>query len=165
MPNLYLIGYGAGIGQATAVKFAQNGFRPILLSRGQTPFSGTPDRSVRLAVDAGDPAALRTVLRQAVADYGSPEVVLFNAVALRQAFPTEVKAEEYLRDLAVNLGGAAVTTEVLSPVLRENRGSLFFTGGGWALYPDPNVASATVPSKRPSRHSDGAGPRPGWHRL
>lgn len=144
MKRCFVVGYGAGVGHGVASSFAGAGYELALFCR-------TPDKWKELsgplsartfAVDAGDSAQLRLRLNEAMDEVGPPEVLIYNAVAFRQKPPTQLEAEELLGDFAVNVVGACVASRTVLP--RMKSGSLLFTGGGWALYPDPAVASTAI---------------------
>lgn len=63
-------------------------------------------------------------------------------MAFRQAPPSQLEPAELLQDFSTNVVGALVAVRTLLPHMKA--GSLLFTGGGWALYPDPAVASTAI---------------------
>lgn len=144
MKTCFVVGYGAGVGHGVASAFRSAGYQLALFSRNpkKTAALAASLEARSFAVDAGEPEALRTTLEQAVSELGVPEVMIYNAVAFRQALPSQLEPSGLLQDLATNVVGPLVATRVLLPLMQT--GSLLFTGGGWALYPDPAVASTAI---------------------
>lgn len=73
-----------------------------------------------------------------------PEVLVYNAALLRQDTPLDGDDEGWARALAVDVLGAKIAAETVVPALRDDRGSLLFTGGGLAVAPSPEYASVSV---------------------
>lgn len=144
MKNCFLIGYGAGVGHGAASAFHSAGYNLALFSRNPQKVADLagPLKAHSFAVDAGQPEALRAALEQAVSQLGPPEVVIYNAVAFRQALPSQLEPAELLADFSTNVVGALVATRTLLPLMKT--GSLLFTGGGWALYPNASVSSTAI---------------------
>ncbi len=144
MKNCFVVGYGAGVGHGAASAFRSAGYNLALFSRNPAKVGelARPLDAHSFAVDAGQPEALRVALEQAVAQVGAPEVLIYNAVAFRQATPSQLEPAALLDDFSTNVVGALVATRALLPVMKT--GSLLFTGGGWSLYPDPAVASTAI---------------------
>jgi NAD(P)-dependent dehydrogenase (short-subunit alcohol dehydrogenase family) len=146
----YIIGYGPGVGQGTAEAFASAGFELVLFSRsGRAAKEPLTGESVQ--VDAGSETELRSALETAISKFGAPEVLVYNAVAFRQALPTQLEPTDLIEDFRTNVVGALVASQTVLPSMRAKGGSLLFTGGGWALYPDANVSSTAI-GKASLRH-------------
>lgn len=146
-----IIGVGPGLGLALARTFSDAGHDIALLARSTDKLNTyaaqleTSAVQVRgYAVDAADLAALRAALSTAFADLGAPDVLVYNAAVLREDTPTDGDDEGWANALAVDVLGAKVAAETVLPALRDGRGSLLFTGGGFALAPSPQFASVSV---------------------
>ena len=144
MKSCFVVGYGAGVGHGAASAFRSAGYDLALFSRNPKKWAelASPLKAHSYAVDAGQPEALRAALEQGVSQVGPPEVLIYNAVAFRQAPPSQLEPGQLLEDFSTNVVGALVATRTLLPTMKT--GSLLFTGGGWALYPDPAVASTAI---------------------
>lgn len=151
-PVCVIVGYGAGVGHGAARAFGAAGFSLGLLAR--TPEkSAAPLAELRAAgfraelsaADAGDEAALTTGLRSLQEKLGDPEVLIYNAVAFRASMPSELTGEQLLTDFRTNVVGALLAARFVLPAMKARRsGGIFFTGGGWALYPSAPVASTAI---------------------
>ena len=149
--QLFVIGAGPGIGTATAVRFAREGFDVTLLARSEATLDsaaaavraeGTTVRTVR--ADAGQPAALKAILTELVAT-SPPTVVLYNAavIAFDNLLTTDstVLAEAWTVDLI----SAIATAQAIVPTMRRSgSGTLLFTGGGFADGPRADAASLSL---------------------
>jgi NAD(P)-dependent dehydrogenase (short-subunit alcohol dehydrogenase family) len=104
-----------------------------------------PGREVRgYAADVADPASLRAALRYAIAELGAPDVLVYNVGVLRPDSPTGGDDQEWASVTAINVLGARVAADTILPELRDGRGSLLFTGGGYALHPSKKFSSLSV---------------------
>jgi NAD(P)-dependent dehydrogenase (short-subunit alcohol dehydrogenase family) len=63
---------------------------------------------------------------------------------LRPDSPTGGDDQYWVDATAANALGARVAADAILPELRDGRGSLLFTGGGWALHPSKDFASLSV---------------------
>jgi NAD(P)-dependent dehydrogenase (short-subunit alcohol dehydrogenase family) len=151
-PLLTLVGFGPGNGLGIARAFGAAGYRLALLSR--TP-AKSADALVALtaagysaeafAADAGNPTALATTLDAVAAKHGATEVLVYNALALSFGRPTTMTPATLAADFAVNVGGALAATLAVLPAMQAKKsGVVLFTGGGWALYPAAEAASASL---------------------
>lgn len=149
-PVCFIVGYGTGVGQGVAEAFAAADYELVLFSRrGRTPLSPLAGHAVQ--VDAGNSRDLKSALEKAMGQFGPPRVLIYNAVAFRQAQPSQLKPQDLIDDLGTNLVGALVAAQTVLPEMQSEGGSLLFTGGGWALYPDPSVSSTAI-GKASLRH-------------
>lgn len=144
MKRCFVIGYGAGVGHGVARAFAEAGYELALFSRTPARFSQLSASlpAISFAADAGNPEQLRLRLTEAMDQGGAPQALIYNAVAFRQKTPSQLEVEELISDFSVNVVGASVASRTVLP--RMQSGSLLFTGGGWALYPDFSVASTAI---------------------
>jgi NADP-dependent 3-hydroxy acid dehydrogenase YdfG len=146
-----VVGAGAGLGMAVARAFAAEGHPVALLARdherlrgyaAELADSGQVARAYR--ADAGDPDDLGAAINRAIDEFGAPDVLVYNAAVVRPDKPTELSATEWNSRLAVNVSGAKVATDTVLPRLRGGRGTLLFTGGGFALRPSPSHTAMSV---------------------
>ncbi len=151
-PLLTLVGFGPGNGLGIARAFGSAGYRLALLSR--TPaksaaalaeLTAAGFAAVAFAADAGNPGSLQAALDQVAARHGPTDVLLYNAMAPSFGRPTSLTPASLAADFAVNVGGALVATLAVLPSMRARQaGVVLFTGGGWALYPALDAASASL---------------------
>ena len=152
MKTFLSIGAGAGMGLATAERFAREGYRVVLAAR-------TASKVQELAktlqakgftteahtVDAGNPVSVSTLIQGVVKDHGTIDVVHYNAAALHKSTVLEQLIETFNTDLAVNIGGAlAAIQSVLPSMTKQGSGSILLTGGGFAFCPPPEFLSIGI---------------------
>lgn len=146
-----IVGVGPGLGAALARTFAQAGHPVAMLARDKAKLDtyaaelASTGQHVRgYAADAAHPDGLRAALGTAVSELGAPDVLVYNVGVLRPDSPLG-GGDQYWTDVtAVNVLGARVAADSVLPELRDGRGSLLFTGGGYALHPSKDFASLSV---------------------
>ena len=146
-----IVGVGPGLGLALARTFANAGHSVAMLSRDKAKLDtyaaelASPGRDARgYLVDAADPGNLRDALRAAITELGAPDVLVYNIGVLREDSPIGGDDQYWVDVTAVNVLGARVAADAVLPELRDGRGSLLFTGGGYALHPSKKFASLSV---------------------
>ncbi|MFB7497444.1 SDR family NAD(P)-dependent oxidoreductase [Streptomyces sp. NPDC056161] len=146
-----IVGVGPGLGLALAETFARDGNPVALFGRGAERLEGyasalTAEGHTARAyqADAADPEGLRAGLVRAADDLGAPELLVYNAAVLGPDTPTGTDPADFAHTLAVNVTGAVVAARTVLPLLSGGRGSLLFTGGGFALRPSPEYTSLSV---------------------
>lgn len=150
--TLFLIGYGPGVGHAVARRFAREGFAVGAVARKAETLDAAGALAREFGVttagacaDAGDEPALRAALQTLADALGAPGALVYNAAAVTQALPSALSFERLVKDFAVGVGGALVAAQTVLPAFRAaGKGSLLFTGGGFALQPVPALASLGV---------------------
>lgn len=146
------IGTGAGIGFATAERFAREGFRVVLSARNLERTRELAERlktqgyeAEALAVDAGDATSVPALIVNVESRHGSVDVLHYNAASLRQAKLAEQPIDTFNSDLAVNIGGALATTQTVLPRMGARQsGSILLAGGFFGITPDPDYLSLSL---------------------
>ncbi|CDG83291.1 SDR family NAD(P)-dependent oxidoreductase [Janthinobacterium agaricidamnosum] len=159
MPKTFLsIGCGPGIGLATALRFAKEGYNIILSSRKLESLRklaevlGQGGAHVTLMqADASKPAQILELVGRA-AIHG--ELVLhYNAGVLHydplgglQAMPIDQQSSgELSSDLQINLSSALVAIKTALPAMRQQGGgTILLTGGGLALHPSADFLTLSI---------------------
>jgi short-subunit dehydrogenase len=146
MPKTIIVcGHGPGISDAVARKFGSEGFAVAIVARNAERLSAAAaalrDAGVQAKAfpcDLADTDAVRALVGEVRASLGPVAVLHWNAyMGLAGDLTTaSVKELRTVMDVAVH-GLLAATQEALSD-LREQKGSLLVTGGGFAFY-DPAV--------------------------
>lgn len=147
-----IVGAGPGVGLAVARRFAREGFRIILLARRAEALDGYVAAMRQegfdvygFATNAADESSLMQVFDQVKAQFGGPEVLVYNAAALSDGNPSALDAERLVEDLRVNVVGALICARQVIPAMRaQQRGTILLTGGGLALYPMPQYTSLSI---------------------
>ena len=135
--NAIVTGAGAGIGHATALRLAEEGARVMVADQDEESGRKTAEEIRRAGgeasscrTDVSDAAAVERMVAQAVADFGSVNVLVNNAAAFVFGRVEEVSAADWAKVLGVNILGYTHTVRGVLPHMRE-------IGGGAIV----NVAS------------------------
>lgn len=149
-PLAIIAGAGPGIGRSVAKALAAEGYAVALLARRREALealaSELPAASV-WPVDLGDPGAVRSVIETVIAANGTPAVLHYNAAGWHEADPLTLDPATFQADLSLCATGALAALQAVVPHMQAaGGGSLLFTGGGLALYPEygANVVSLTA---------------------
>ncbi len=148
-----IVGAGPGIGNAVASAFAADGYNVALLAR--TPERLAPlcaairkksgRRALAFAADAGDEASLRGGLDAVRAEFGDPEVLVYNVAAFEIGRPMSVPIERVTANFRTNVVGALIAARAVAPaMMAQQRGTILFTGGGFAYEPAADYASLSM---------------------
>lgn len=149
---IHIIGYGPGVGHEVALAFGREGFQAAVFSRSpgrhQAALEGLNAQGIRAkawAMDAGQQTSIAEGMQAAAKQLGAPSVLVYNAVAFRMQMPTEIAADDLVDDFKANVAGGLVAAQQFLRLSEgQERRTILFTGGGWALYPDAAVASTAI---------------------
>lgn len=144
-----IVGMGPGVSAAVARRFGREGYAVAAVARRAEALNEQVAALVAAGVkargytaDAADPASLGAALARAAADGGAAEVLVYNAAGVRYKPLAGLTAEELNADLRTSVGGALAAAQAVLPAMRAaGRGTLLFTGGGFAFEPMPALAS------------------------
>lgn len=134
--RVFLItGASTGIGEATARRAAEAGFRVVLAARSSEKLEHLqaelgPDRSLAVTCDVGDWHSQKDMVRKTLDRFGRIDVVFANAGFSRGStfFGGEDKPDEWREMVLVNVYGAAATARLTLPELVRNGGHFLITG-------------------------------------
>jgi short-subunit dehydrogenase len=152
MKTFLSIGSGPGIGFATAERFAKEGFHVVLSARTAEKTSALVEKlkakgysAEAKTVDAGNPASVTALVSAVEKQQGAIDVLHYNAAFIRQATIATQPVESFNSDLAVNIGGSLAATQAAAPgMIKHGSGTVFLTGGGFALSPHPDYLSISI---------------------
>jgi short-subunit dehydrogenase len=150
--HLLLVGAGPGLGMAVARRFAEGGYRVTLVARGTDGLrelaDGLADTEARIdtiAADASDPDALGARMAELYREEGAPGLVVYNAVMGAPDKLLESSVEHLQTAYAVDVISAIVLTQVAAPAMQAaGSGTILVTGGGFADYPVPVLATVSL---------------------
>jgi short-subunit dehydrogenase len=150
--HLLLVGAGPGLGMAVARRFANGGYRVTLVARSTDGLgdlaSGLDDTGSQIdtiAADASEPEALRARMAQLYGQRGAPGVIIYNAVMGAPDKLLESSVEHLQTAYTVDVISAIVLTQVAAPAMRAaGSGTIMVTGGGFADYPIPALATISL---------------------
>jgi NAD(P)-dependent dehydrogenase (short-subunit alcohol dehydrogenase family) len=135
-----ITGASAGIGRATAVAFAQRGWKVALLARGLAGLEGARDEVVRaggqalvIATDVAVCAQVEAAAERVEREWGPIDVWVNNAMATIFSPFLDVSPEEFERATAVTyLGTVWGTRAALKRMQPRNRGAIVQVGSALA---------------------------------
>ncbi len=149
---LVIVGAGPGISAGIARKFGAQGFKVILIARRQeslqlqvAALKKNNIEAFGILADAAQSASLEAAFKQISLEYGTPDVLVYNAGSNSISNPSELDPEALVHDFTINVVAALITAQQVIPKMIEmNRGTILFTGGMLALNPVPSRASASI---------------------
>ena len=125
-------GGARGIGAAIAGALAGAGYRVAILDNGCSIDGRDPDPTVvdsaasalgdgvrGWSVDVSDAAAVRDAVEAVTQWGGGVDVLVNNAAVLRDGFIFKARPEDFAKVLSVNLTGAFLMTNAVTPVMRD----------------------------------------------
>ncbi|WP_334077861.1 SDR family NAD(P)-dependent oxidoreductase [Paenibacillus sanfengchensis] len=149
---IVVVGAGPGVGNHVAKKFGVNHFRVVLVSRNQEALnqyvqelSSEGIEAYAIVADAANPLSLTEAFDQIKGNYGTTDVLVYNAAVLRGGKPTSLTAESLVSHYQVDVAGALhCALQVIPEQVKQKSGTILFTGGGFALYPMADYASVSI---------------------
>jgi len=149
---IVVVGAGPGVGNHVAKRFGANNFRVVLVSRNQDALdqyvkelSSEGIETYAVAADAASPASLTEAFDQIKKNYGTTDVLVYNAAVLKGGKPTSLTAESLVSHYQVDVAGALhCALQVIPDQVEQKAGTIFFTGGTFALYPMADYASLSI---------------------
>ena len=145
-----IIGVGEGLGMAIAKRFHRENYQLALMSRSLdklTEYEKLLSGSAAVksfSADASSTESLTKALQEVKDTFGTLDVLIYNAAMLRSTDLMSVTAEELLQDYRVNVIGALISVQQVVKEMQQQKGTILFTGGGFADAPDPNMASLSI---------------------
>lgn len=150
MAGAVIIGAGPGIGLAVARRFAREGLPVALIARSKETVESAA-RTVRsldvaalpLTADSADEAGLRAALDTAAAEFGVPDVLVYNAAVIRPDTVGGLSVRDHLDTYAVNVLGALTAAAHTAPGMAARGTGTFLVTGGMPE-PDPAYVSLSL---------------------
>ncbi len=150
--HLLLVGAGPGLGMAVARRFADGGYRVTLMARSTdglrdlaASLADTGAQIGTVAADVSDSDGLRAQLAELYNDPGAPGLIIYNAVMGAPDTLLSSSVEHLQTAYTVDVIGAIVVTQVVAPAMRSaGSGTIIVTGGGFADYPIPALATVSL---------------------
>ena len=150
--RLLLVGAGPGLGMAVARRFAEGGYRVTLVARSTDGLGDlaaklvdTGARIDTIAADASDPEGFGARMAELYNEQGAPGLIIYNAVMGAPDQLLSSSVEHLQTAYAVDVISAIVLTQVAAPAMRAaGSGTIIVTGGGFADYPIPALATVSL---------------------
>lgn len=149
---LTIVGMGEGNGMGLARRFGEEGFTIAMIARTdqqlkkyQKILQQEKIESYYYLADSSDGPELRNSLALIHESLGPTEVLIYNPAAARPVNLLEISEDALAADLRVNVIGALTAVQAVRPAMEHaGGGKIFFTGGGFALQPDPKYGSLAM---------------------
>lgn len=137
-----ITGGAAGIGRATALRFAEAGAAVVIFDLAEAEAAAVAEeirtaggRAVHLSGSVVDPAAVQAAVETAVAAFGGLHLLVTCAGILQGAFQQvdELELETFDRVLAVNVRGTFLACRYAAPAIEASGGGVVLciaSGGG-----------------------------------
>ncbi len=151
-PITIIIGAGEGLGRALARRFGREGHEIVLFARDwrrleamASALAGEGIAAESVPVQAGEFDGLRSALRRVIEQEGAPACLIYNAAIMEPRGALELEPEQLMSELRVDVGGALAAAKEAAPAMeRQGRGTILFTGGGFAFEPAPSHAALGI---------------------
>jgi NAD(P)-dependent dehydrogenase (short-subunit alcohol dehydrogenase family) len=153
LPRVALVtGAGSGIGRAVAITLAGAGYAVALAGRRTALLEETAalasGKTLVLAVDVTDPAAVASMVDQTVAAFGRLDVLFNNAGTAAPPTPVaELAPEVWRRVIDTNLTGAFLCAQAAFRAMQSQDpqgGRIINNGSIASVTPRPNMAAYTA---------------------
>jgi meso-butanediol dehydrogenase/(S,S)-butanediol dehydrogenase/diacetyl reductase len=143
-PVAIVTGAGSGIGRATALRLAADGYRITLAGRRDAALRETADlvgASCLVAVcDVTDAVAVTAMVSTTVAAFGRIDVVVNNAGISRSGDFSGVTVDEWREVMATDVESVLLVTQAALPFLLARRGSVVNVASVAGLGGDPGMS-------------------------
>lgn len=138
-------GAGTGIGRATALRLAQDGFNLVLNGTRPGPLEEIAkeigaDKAVVAVADVSKRDEAASIVATSVKAFGGVDVVVNNAGVVLPGTADMLADADFDRMMAVNVGGVRNVTLAALPELRKSKGNVVNVSsvsgmrGDWAMY-------------------------------
>ncbi len=149
--TILIIGMGQGLSLGIAEKFGQEGYKVGMISRSADKLVGFQAKlkeqnieSEFATADVADTSQMLKAIEEIRSKLGSISVLQYNAVDYRMKHLMEETVEDLTTGFKISVGNAFASTMELLPELKQNKGSVLFTGGSSANYPSADMASISL---------------------
>ncbi|MCV7356289.1 SDR family oxidoreductase [Mycolicibacterium fluoranthenivorans] len=142
-------GASSGIGEATAIRLARNGFPVALGARrvekldeivGKIRADG--GEAIAVHLDVTDPDSVKAAVEQTTSDLGEIEVLVAGAGDTYFGKLDSISTEQFESQIQIHLVGAnRLATAVLPGMIERRRGDLIFVGSDVALRQRPHMGA------------------------
>jgi len=122
--RVIVTGAASGIGKAAAERFLAEGAKVLAVDLPGTPLADLPNsqRLVRLEKSVADDDAADAIVAKAEAAFGGVDVLVNNAGTAASVLAEQMPAEEWDREMAVNLSGPFRICQAAIPHLKQAAG-------------------------------------------
>lgn len=137
-PTLLITGASEGIGKATALVFAQNGYNVVLAAREPQRLNSVAQdicakggNALAVPMDVTDPQQVNTLVEKALTAYGHIDVLVNNAGICSSGLMEKTSLEDWHKVIDVNLWGYVHTIQALLPQFLERKAGTIVNVGSF----------------------------------
>ncbi|KAJ3332774.1 hypothetical protein HDU93_008953, partial [Gonapodya sp. JEL0774] len=135
-PLCAIVGVGPQLGFSLAKLFSSQGYSLALLSRNQKNLADYVQQVTAaggvaspFACDAGDERSIDEAYANMKAEMGDPDVLVYNAAALKPGLPSASTFHRLVEDFKVNVAGANKWAQLCAPAMKaRGKGTIVLTG-------------------------------------
>ncbi|MBK6512983.1 MAG: SDR family NAD(P)-dependent oxidoreductase [Polyangiaceae bacterium] len=149
-PTLIVCGHGPGISDAVARKFGKEGYNVAIVARNVERLSAAAAKLKEAGVEAkafpcnlADAEAVKALVKDVRAAFGPISAIHWNVYTFGAGDLTTAPLDELRMVVDVACNGMIVATQAALADLKETKGALLVTGGGFAFY-DANIDAMAV---------------------
>jgi NAD(P)-dependent dehydrogenase (short-subunit alcohol dehydrogenase family) len=144
-----VVGVGPGLGLAIAKRFGKNEFKIAMVARSKSRLLKYQKDLAKYGIDSapypcdvGNLKALASSFDNICSEHGNAEVLAYNVSILNPGTPSEISVDAFVDDFKVNVAGALVAFQRMTPQMKGNKeAAIILTGGGLATDPYFEFAS------------------------
>ena len=143
-----ITGAGAGIGEATALRFAEEGARVVLADLNEAGAQAAVQKvktaggsAVALRADISKEADARQISDVALREFGGIDIVVNNAADFTTQGVEHATLEDWQRVLGVNVIGTAMVSKFAIPHMKARGGSIVNVASMSGIIAQPNFAT------------------------
>ncbi|MBK5293953.1 MAG: glucose 1-dehydrogenase [Acidobacteriia bacterium] len=143
-----ITGAGAGIGEAIAVRFAEEGAKLLLNDIQESSGQGVLEKiramgaqAELVVADISQEEGAKSLAERAVAAFGGIDIVVNNAADFTQLNVETAEVADWRRVLGVNVIGLALVSKYAIPHLKQRRGAIVNIGSMSGFIAQPNFST------------------------
>ena len=148
-PTAFITGASQGIGKATALLFAKNGYDLIITARTKDKLEATAEeiralnrQVVAVSADTSDRSAMEALINLGIERFGQIDVLINNAGVCMSAPMSETTIEDWEKIINVNLWGYIYTINALLPhFIERQQGNIINVGSFGGKVPLPKMTA------------------------
>lgn len=149
--NIIIIGAGPKLGFAMAKKFGEKGFRVGLISRNEESLKEKSNilkeqgiQAFYHSSDAYDKDDLELAISALRNKMGIIDVLFYNAASKKKKDLLSEETDDLINDFRLNVANVFHLVKYLLDDLRQTKGAVLLTGGGFALEPNYEYGSLSL---------------------
>jgi len=138
-----ITGGSTGIGQETALAFANEGAKVLITGRNEDTLKESADKHENISyliADVSDPADTSKTIKHVDQTYGALDILVNNAAVVLIAPLENSSLEDFDMQFNTNVRGLYEITRRALPLLEKSKGVILSTTSGAAVLPTANAA-------------------------